>query len=195
MKPFLFIIAFVTAFSFVPSVQAAYTVKSGDTMWGISKQYSMNYNDILHLNPQLSNPSLINIGQKIVVRSGDKATDITDYAKALQSVTKYQYGGQNAPYVTDCSGWTQYIYKQFNINLPRVSKDQANVGTPITFKNMKKGDLMFFSTRPDKVISHVGIYLGNNQWISNLSTKQNVTVLSTYGTWTQQYFLWAQRVI
>lgn len=60
---------------------------------------------------------------------------------------------------------------------------------------MKKGDLMFFSTREDKVISHVGIYLGDNYWISNLSSKQNVTILSTWSNWTQRYFLWAQRVI
>lgn len=180
----------------LPTVASAeYYVKKGDTLWGISQKYNTSYSNLLSLNPHISNPNLINVGDYIVIPSGDKATDLTDYAKSLQGVTKYQYGGQNAPYVTDCSGWTQYIYGKFGITLPRVSRDQAKVGTPITFKNMKKGDLMFFSTRQDKVISHVGIYLGDNYWISNLSSKQNVTILSTWGTWTQQYFLWAQRVI
>lgn len=155
----------------------------------------MDYKTLISLNPHISNPSKIDVGDYIVVTSKDLATDLTDYAKSLQGVTKYQYGGQNAPYVTDCSGWTQYIYGKFGIKLPRVSRDQARVGIPITFKNMKKGDLMFFSTRSDKVVDHVGIYLSNNYWISNLSSKQNVTILSTWGTWTQKYFLWAQRVI
>lgn len=193
--PAIFFAALLFLIAFSANASAAYTVQRGDTVWGISQKYSMGYADILRLNPQLANPDLINVGQKIVVRTGNKAADIIDYASALQSVTKYQYGGQNAPYLTDCSGWTQHIYSQFGIALPRVSKDQAHVGTPITFKNMRPGDLMFFSTRADKVISHVGIYIGNNQWISNLSTKQNVTILSTHGSWTQQYFLWAQRVI
>jgi cell wall-associated NlpC family hydrolase len=60
---------------------------------------------------------------------------------------------------------------------------------------MKKADLMFFSTRADKVITHVGIYMGDGYWISNLSTKQDVEILSTWGNWTQKYFLWAQRVL
>lgn len=177
------------------AAQAQYYVKSGDTMWKIAQKHNTSYSNLISLNPHISNPNLINVGDYIVIPSKDKATDLTDYAKSLQGVTKYVYGGQNPPYQTDCSGWTQYIYGKFGITLPRVSKDQARVGTPITFKNMKKGDLMFFSTREDKVISHVGIYLGDNYWISNLSSKQNVTILSTWGAWTQKYFLWAQRVI
>lgn len=195
MKKAAIILTVAASLLLTNNAQAAYTVKQGDTMWKIANSHSMQLSDLLTLNPHYRNPDLINIGASVVVRSGDKAADIIDYAQALKSITKYQYGGQNAPYLTDCSGWTQHIYKQFGVSLPRVSKQQANVGTPITFKNMKKGDLMFFSTSADKVISHVGIYMGDGRWISNLSTKQSVTVLSTQGAWTQQYFLWAQRVL
>lgn len=177
------------------SASAQYYVKSGDTMWKIAQKYNMNYRTLINLNPHISNPNLINVGDYIIITSKDLATDLTDYAKSLQGVTNYQYGGQNPPYLTDCSGWTQYIYGKFGISLPRVSRDQARVGAPVTFKNMRKGDLMFFSTRSDKVVSHVGIYLGDNYWISNLSEKQDVAILSTWGSWTQKYFLWAQRVI
>lgn len=177
------------------SASAQHYVKRGDTMTSVAKKYGMDISDLVDLNPHIKNPDVIHIGDSIVVRTGNKSEDITDYAKVLDSVTTYVYGGQNAPYQTDCSGWTQHIYGKFGITLPRVSKDQARVGTPITFKNMKKGDLMFFSTRADKVINHVGIYLGNDYWISNLNSNQNVAVLSTWGSWTQKYFLWAQRVI
>lgn len=177
---------------------AEYIVKPGDTLSGIAKKHEMNYRDILELNPHFTNPNLIHIGDYVVIRTNDVATDIVDYAKSLADLTDYVYGGQEnyaPPLKTDCSGWTQFIYRKFGIELPRVSKDQAKVGTPVTFKNMKKGDLMFFSTRADKVITHVGIYMGDNYWISNLSTKQDVEILSSWGSWTQRYFMWAQRVI
>lgn len=164
-------------------------------MWKISQKYNMSYSDLVSLNPQISNPALINVGQSVAVRSGDTATDLTDYAKNLQSVTSYLYGGNNPPYKTDCSGWTQHIYAKFGITLPRVSKQQANVGIPVTFQQLKKGDLMFFSSNSDKVINHVGIYLGNGYWISNLNSKYSVKIESVYSNYCQKYFLWGQRVI
>ena len=180
------------------AASAQHIVKKGETLGGIAKQYGMSYKDIIELNPQFPNPNLIHVGDKVIFRTSDKAQDIIDYARSLQDRTNYTYGGQenfNPPLNTDCSGWTQHIYGKFGIKLPRVSRDQAKIGTPVKFQDMKKGDLMFFSTRADKVITHVGIYMGNDFWISNLSTKQDVEILSTFGSWTQKYYLWSQRVI
>ena len=52
---------------------------------------------------------------------------------------------------------------------------------------------MFFSTRADKVITHTGIYMGNDYWISNLNEKKDVEIMSTWNTWTKNYFLWGAR--
>ena len=175
--------------------EAAYYVKSGDTMARIADHYDMNLKDLIRINPHIDNANLIHVGDPIVTKSEDKIGDIIDYARALQDVTTYQYGGQNAPYATDCSGWIQSIYKEFGVNLPRVSRDQAKVGQPVTFRELKRGDLMFFSTASDKTITHVGIHLGNDYWISNLNSKKNVEILSTWGSWSQKYFMWGQRVI
>ena len=184
--------------SFATVASAEYTVKAGDTLTGIAKKYGMSYADLKSLNPQIKNPNLIKVNDYINVRSGNKAKDLVDYARSLQDVTTYVYGGQQnqaPPLRTDCSGWTQYIYKKFGVNLPRVSRDQARVGTPVKFADMRAGDLMFFSTRADHVITHVGIYMGGNYWISNLSTGKDVRILSTFGTWTKTYFQWATRVL
>lgn len=194
-KSFIVCIAALTLL-IVPSIShAEYYVKVGDTLTGIAKQQGMTYQDLLSLNPHITNSSMIYPGQYIVIRSANRAQDLIDYARSLQDVTTYVYGGQDAPYKTDCSGWVQYIYSKFGVSLPRMSKDQAKVGSPVAFQQLQMGDLMFFSTRADKVITHVGIYLGNNYWISNLSAKENVDVLSTWGSWTQKYFLWGQRVL
>ena len=176
---------------------AQHIVKKGETMSHIAKQHGMGLNDLIKLNPQHPNPNMIHIGDYIIIRDGSKATQIVEYARGLQDVTTYVYGGQDQtpPLFTDCSGWVQHIYGKFGVKLPRVSRDQAKIGTPVAFKNMVKGDLMYFSTRADKVITHVGIYTGNDYWISNLSTKQDVEVLSTWGNWAQKYFLYAKRVL
>jgi len=194
-------VATVTACLFlsVSSIASAqYIVKPGDSLSVIAKNHGMTLTDILKLNPHFDNPNMIHVGDHVVTRTSNVAQDIVDYARSLDDKTTYAYGGQETfkpPLFTDCSGWTQHIYAQFGIKLPRTSRDQAKVGTPVAFKNIKMGDLMFFSTRDDKVITHVGIYMGNDYWISNLSTKQDVEILSTFGSWTQKNFLWAQRVI
>jgi cell wall-associated NlpC family hydrolase len=188
-------IAAVLVFGGSTLANAQHIVQKGDSMSKIAKQHNMNLNDLIKLNPQHPNPNRIHIGDYIITRDGSKATQLIEYARSLQDVTTYVYGGQQAPFKTDCSGWVQSIYKKFGVNLPRVSRDQAKVGTPVKFANMQKGDLMYFSTRADKVITHVGIYLDNGYWISNLSTKQDVEVLSTWGNWSQKYFLYAKRVL
>jgi cell wall-associated NlpC family hydrolase len=177
------------------NASAQYYVQRGDTLWSISRKLGMSYQDLKLLNPQIANPNLIRVGDFIVTRSNNKAQDIVEYARSLQDITVYVYGGQQAPYKTDCSGWVQHVYAKFGIKLPRVSRDQAKVGIPVTFKNLRMGDLMFFSTRADKVITHSGIYMGNAYWISNLNAEKDVTILSTWGTWAQRYFLWGQRVL
>lgn len=195
MKWITFMFSFVFFLALATNADAAYIVERGDTMWKISQKYKMSYSDLLSLNPQISDANKISIGQAIAVRSGNTSKDVTDYARNLQGVTTYVYGGNEAPYRTDCSGWTKHIYSKFNVSLPRVSKQQANVGLPVTFKQLQQGDLMFFSSNSDKSINHVGIYLGDGKWISNLNSKYSVKIQSIYDSYTQKYFMWGQRVL
>lgn len=169
-------------------------VEKGDTLGKIALEHGMSLKDLISLNPHIVNPNKINVGDYIIVRSNvERQKDLVDYAKALQESTTYQYGGQNAPYLTDCSGWTQYIFGKFGIKLPRTSSLQMKGGKHIKFADLQIGDLMGFSTRPDHKITHVGIYMGDNYWISNLNEKLDVEILSTWGKWSQAYFQWGAR--
>jgi cell wall-associated NlpC family hydrolase len=176
---------------------AQHYVTKGETMYKISKEYKMSLADLLSLNKHIKDPNQIKVGDYIVIRSGtETAADIVDYAKSLQSVTAYSYGGNNFPYSTDCSGWVQGIYKHFGISLPRVIKDQARTGTPVKFEDLQEGDLVFFSTRADKQITHVGIYMGKNNgdmFISNLNSKKDVEILPIWGNWSREFFQWGTR--
>ncbi|MCX8092777.1 MAG: C40 family peptidase [Candidatus Goldbacteria bacterium] len=78
--------------------------------------------------------------------------------------TEYWPGGQDTDYGMDCSGFTQLVYKKVGINIPRTSYEQYLKAGKISRGFLKKGDLVFFSTRW-MGINHVGIYLGDNKFI------------------------------
>lgn len=85
---------------------------------------------------------------------------------------KYLIGG-NTKQGIDCSGFVYLAFKKkLNKNLPRTTQSMAKVGTKISRKNIKIGDVVFFKTGIN--IRHVGIYVGRNEFI-HASTSRGVT--------------------
>ena len=83
----------------------------------------------------------------------------------------YVWGGTDPSTGLDCSGLTQQVYGDLGIDLPRVSRDQANVGTPVaSLADAQPGDLLFFGSP----IHHVAIYEGNGMMIEAPHTGQSV---------------------
>ncbi len=119
-----------------------------------------------------------------------KANAIISTAKQYIGV-KYLWGG-TTPAGFDCSGYTRYVFAQHGIDLPRISRDQYNVGTPVAFDNLQSGDLVFFSLDNDGVIDHEGIYIGNGQFINSSSSK-GVTIYTLGDYWKSRY-IGAKRV-
>lgn len=77
----------------------------------------------------------------------------------------YKRGGQSPSTGFDCSGYVQYIFKEsYGKTLPRSAAEMAKLGEPIDLHNLQAGDLVFFNTRK-RPNSHVGIYLGNQEFI------------------------------
>lgn len=192
-------VALMIGLSFSGIGHAEYYVEKGDSFYKIAIENKMSLKDLISLNPHIADPNKIRVGQYIVIRSAEKQKDLVDYARSLQETTNYVYGGQDItpPMNTDCSGWVQAIFAKFGVKLPRTSGQQAVTayGSPVTFQDLQIGDLMFFSTRADKKITHVGIYMGTEAkaWISNLNSAKDVQILSQWGPWTQKYFMWGKR--
>ncbi|MHB8073520.1 C40 family peptidase [Desulfosporosinus fructosivorans] len=106
---------------------------------------------------------------------------------------KYQWGGTTPQTGFDCSGYVSYVFSQNGISLPRVSRDQYTVGTQVAFSDLQPGDLVFFSFAGDGIVSHVGIYLGEGQFI-NASSSKGVTVYEIGSYWKSVY-VGARRVL
>ncbi len=104
--------------------------------------------------------------------------------------TPYRWGGTSPERGFDCSGLVGYVFRHsLGIELPRISRDMANVGQLIRDPNaLIEGDLVFFSRR-GKHVDHVGIYLGNGQFVHAPRTGKDVEVanLST-GYWSRKFF-------
>jgi cell wall-associated NlpC family hydrolase len=123
--------------------------------------------------------------------SSAKINGIMSEAKNLLG-TPYLWGG-TTPAGFDCSGFTQYVFASQGIKLPRVSRDQAKIGSTVPYNNLQPGDLVFFSFTGNGTISHVGIYLGNSQFIS-ATTHKGVTIYAFTSYWLNAY-IGAQRIL
>ncbi len=110
---------------------------------------------------------------------------------------KYVWGA-TGPVNYDCSGFTRKVFGDVGIHLPRVSRDQAKKGQLVSFSELKKGDLVFFATKrrhPNRV-THVGIYLGNGNFIHASSGAKKVVVFNfNEHLYYKRHFLWGRRVI
>lgn len=117
---------------------------------------------------------------------------IVEFAKT-QIGKPYVYGA-NGNSSFDCSSFVQYVFKKtLGITIPRVSAEQS-VFKPKLHNNIKKGDLLFFETLEKGRISHVGMYIGNRQFIHASSKSKRVTV-STFAGFYQDKFRWAVSII
>ena len=77
----------------------------------------------------------------------------------------YRWGGSSRREGFDCSGLTMVVYQLNGLNLPRSSREQYRVGTPVRRSQLSRGDLVFFATSGGRRVSHVGIYVGEDKFI------------------------------
>jgi len=199
-----------------------YIVHSGDTLYNISRIHHTTVDELKRVNNLTSN--LIKDGQvlklpnsgspkemepvkeKEPVPNNTNTSIAVQRQKVIDEAKKYLGAGYKfgatlaeAPKLFDCSSYTQLVFQNNGISLPRVSRDQASKGISVSTAGLQMGDLMFFTmkdTYTDGRVAHVGIYMGNGSMI-HASTSKGVMITTNVlqnPYWSKNY-LFSKRVI
>jgi cell wall-associated NlpC family hydrolase len=125
------------------------------------------------------------------VRGSIDAYALAGTALALRGVP-YRTGGSD-PSGFDCSGFTQYVFAQYGIALPRDVRDQYRVGKQVKPEELVAGDIVFFTTT-EPGPSHVAIAIGGDEFVHAPSSTGVVRVEHLSSTYWSPRFLGARRV-
>ncbi len=105
---------------------------------------------------------------------------------------RYRFGGSSRS-ALDCSSFTQQVFREQSVKLPRTAREQFSVGNEVMRGDLKKGDLVFFQTYA-RFPSHVGIYLGNRKMIHASSREHRVVISSMDTPYYLSRYLGARRM-
>jgi len=145
-------------------------------------------------------PSATSFGGAAATKVKSAAANALESAQGLASAAldligiRYKWGGNTPETGLDCSGLVRYVFQQVTgVTLPRTAKDISRLGTDVAIADLQPGDLVFFNTRRF-AFSHVGIYLGNNQFVHAPRRGREVEVATLDSGFWQRRFDGARRM-
>jgi len=133
-------------------------------------------------------PTTANEGEELTVR--DRLVE----AGFNMLGVRYRFGGTSEKTGFDCSGLVKNLFEKFNLTLPRSSREQYAQGEKVAKEDLQKGDLLFFSSG-GKTPTHVGIYIGDNQFLHAASRAKKVVISDLGKNWYDLRYLGARRIM
>lgn len=182
------VLLIAAALSTSSSLAATYTVKSGDTLYSIARATRVDAPTLMKLN-RLSSTT-IQVGQRLNI--GGSAAPVVNRPAAPQAAApsrggvfvrsaasrwlgiRYVLGGTGGGGI-DCSAFTMNVFRSMGISLPRTAAAQWRMGSAVSRRDLRAGDLVFFNTM-GRVASHVGIYMGDGM-MANANSYHGRTIV------------------
>ncbi|MBP1155673.1 C40 family peptidase [Paenibacillus sp. PvR098] len=154
---------------------------------GVSLSLAISFSGSMFITPQSTHAA--------ATTSTSAADNVIATGKQLLGVP-YQFGAKKGRTDRfDCSSFTQYVFKQNGMDIPRSSRQQANAGTFVPKDQLQPGDLVFSDTNRDGVINHVSIYMGEGKLLHTYRVGVGVTISNFSGSTWDKTYVTARRVI
>lgn len=166
-----------TSFDIIYTDNGWYNVRLGDGITGFVNALYVTKGEVANISTSSSE-----VGNEI--------------AASAHNYIGYRYVyGTAGPGTFDCSGFTSYLYKQHGYYLPRSSYDQGSYGTYVNKTDLVAGDLVFFSNRSDRRINHVGLYVGEGNFIHASTSGRGVVMDNLNENYYVNHYVTARRVL
>ncbi|MBR6504938.1 MAG: SH3 domain-containing protein [Clostridia bacterium] len=135
------------------------------------------------------------VQEQPIVQTSTNGEQIVDYAKKYLGY-KYVYGGTTPSGGFDCSGFVYYIFGQIGKKISRSLSVQATAGVEVSKANLQIGDIVIFNDSNNSSLGHVGIYIGDNQFIHAANPKRGVVIdyLDSRNSYYNERYVTARRV-
>ena len=123
----------------------------------------------------------------IVVTGNTTGEEVANFAIQFLGYD-YVYAGKSPDTGFDCSGFTQYVFSQFGVSISASSVAQINYGEEVSEDEVEPGDLLIFLNDAQTKIGHVGIYIGNDEFVHAANPKRGVVTDSIYSSYYRSTF-------
>ena len=156
--------------------------------------YSLDEISVLQQEqPQTTSNNSSNSTQVYTSTGSSSGEGIVEFAKQFL-YKPYVYGGTTPEDGFDCSGFIYYVFNSCGINLSRSCTTQAVSGTPVNKEDLQLGDVIFFNNTSSGAIGHVGIYIGNGEFIHAANPSRGVTTDTVNSGYYCTYYYSARRI-
>lgn len=153
--------------------------------------YKISYNG----NTGYMSGDYVQIGSAPSSGTSTLGEKIAEYCKQFVGYS-YVYGGASPSTGFDCSGLMYYVYGQFGYSIQRGASSQyAYSGKYVTKAELQPGDLVFFSSNGFESVTHVGMYIGNNQFVHASGTNVGVIISDLSSSYYTRVYYGAKRII
>jgi cell wall-associated NlpC family hydrolase len=150
------------------------------------------------LEPETALPSAEPVAETATVPATETTPQIPDgeYETLGQTLSAFAAQFVGNPYVwgaedlvkgADCSGFTQSVFKNFGISLPRTAYAQSKVGREVETADLQPGDLLAFKNADESKVGHVGIYIGDGKFVHACNKKYGI-IISDLSRWKDRLY-------